>query len=312
MKTADHSNLRERYYIKIVPHRGDKVHKLELTRRHIMTAAIVLGAATFGSLGFAGIQTLRAHAEVASLQSQTQTQGAAIQQIDKKADSLRSQLQSVQKQNTEIQQLIGVHPKAAPAPKIQKTSWTRAGGMNDVTRHMDQLSVDSQAVAALSDANRSLTMRILNMRHIQALGRARLLASIPSINPVPGSTIVGCFCYRTSPDVEFHKGVDLNADYQAVRASAAGTVTAASYDGSYGEKIVIDHGNGYQTWYAHLSRIDVAVGQTVYKGEHIATSGSTGFSTGPHLHYQLMHDGVPIDPGPFLDGVPANVLASLP
>jgi len=301
--------LKDRYYIKIVPHRGDKVHRLELTRRHIVAAAIVLGAATFGSLGFAGVQTLRAHAEVASLQ----TQAATIRQIDKKADTLRTQIQSVQKQNQEIQQLIGVKPKSATSPKLQKTSSTRpAGEVDAVGRHIDQLDADSKALAAVSNENRTLTMRILNMRHIEALSRARLLASIPSINPVPGADIVGCFCYRTSPDVEFHKGVDLNADYQAVRASAAGTVVSADYDGSYGEKIVIDHGNGYQSWYAHLSRIDVHAGQTVYKGEHIAVSGNTGFSTGPHLHYQLMHDGTPIDPTPFLNGVPANVLASLP
>jgi len=301
--------LKDRYYIKIVPHRGDKVHRLELTRRHIVAAAIVLGAATFGSLGFAGVQTLRAHAEVASLQ----TQAATIRQIDKKADTLRSQIQSVQKQNQEIQQLIGVKPKAPASPKLQKTSSTRPGGEVDVVgRHIDQLDADSKALAAVSNENRTLTMRILNMRHIAALSRARLLAAIPSINPVPGADIVGCFCYRTSPDVEFHKGVDLNADYQAVRASAAGTVVSAAYDGSYGEKIVIDHGNGYQSWYAHLSRIDVHAGETVYKGQHIAVSGDTGFSTGPHLHYQLMHDGTPIDPTPFLNGVPANVLASLP
>jgi murein DD-endopeptidase MepM/ murein hydrolase activator NlpD len=302
--------LKERYYIKIVPQRGDKVHRLELTRRHIMAAAILLGAATFGSLGFAGVQTLRAHAEVASLR----TQSAVIQQIDKKADSLHSQLQAVQKQNQEIQQLIGVKPgKPAAASRVQKTSWTRTGGeVGDVSRHIDQLGADSQALAAESNLNRTLTMRILNMRHIQALGRARMLAYIPSIDPVAGAVVIGCFCYRTSPDVEFHKGVDLDADYQTVRASAAGTVVAADWDGSYGQKIVIDHGNGYQTWYAHLSRIDVHPGQTVYKGQTIAVSGSTGFSTGPHLHYQLMHDGTPIDPSPFLNGVPANVLASLP
>lgn len=303
--------LKDRYYIKIVPHRGDKVHRLELTRRHIMAAAIVLGAAIFGSLGFAGVQTLRAHAEVASMR----TQAVTIQQIDKKADTLRTQLQSVQKQNQEIQQLIGVKPKSASAaPKrLQKTSSIRPGGeIGDVGRHIDQLGADSRALAEVSNENRTLTMRILNMRHIAALGRARALAAIPSIDPVVGAEIVGCFCYRTSPDVEFHEGVDLNADYQAVRASAAGTVVAADWDGSYGEKIVIDHGNGYQTWYAHLSRIDVHAGQTVYKGEHIAVSGSTGFSTGPHLHYQLMHNGTPIDPAPFLNGVPANVLASLP
>jgi septal ring factor EnvC (AmiA/AmiB activator) len=301
--------LKERYYIKIVPQRGDKVHRLELTRRHIMAAAILLGAATFGSLGFAGVQTLRAHAEVASLR----TQSAVIQQIDKKADSLHSQLQAVQKQNQEIQQLIGVKPGRPAASKIQKTSWVRSGSdVSDVGRHIDQLDADSKALAAQSDIDRTLTMRILNIRHIEALSRARMLAYIPSIDPVVGATVIGCFCYRTSPDVEFHKGVDLDADYQTVRASAAGTVVSADWDGSYGQKIVIDHGNGYQTWYAHLSRIDVHPGQTVYKGQNIAVSGSTGFSTGPHLHYQVMHNGTPIDPSPFLNGVPANVLASLP
>ncbi len=302
--------LKERYYIKIVPQRGDTVHRLEITRRHIIAAALVLGIATIGSLGFAGMATIRAHAEVTSLRDQTQTQGAQLKQLDKQAQTVRTQMQSVQKQNQEIQQLIGVKPKTEPG-KIRKTSW-RGDNVTDVRRHIDELTADSTALATESNVNRTLTMRVLNMHHIAELGRAKLLAAIPSIDPVPGATIVGCFCYRTSPDVEFHEGVDLNADYQEVHATAAGTVVAAAWDGSYGQKIVIDHGNGYQTWYAHLSRIEVHPGETVYKGESIAVSGNTGFSTGPHLHYQLMHDGTPIDPTPFLNGVPANVLASLP
>lgn len=305
-------HLKERYFIKIIPSRGDTVHRLEVTRRHIVAAALVLGVATVGSLGFAGLATLRAHAEVASLHDQTASQGAAIQQIDRQAQKLRSQLQSVQKQNLEIQALIGVKPKPAPHAKLQKTSWRGGASFVSVRARMDALAAASAELQAASNSNRSLTMRILNIRHIHELQRARLLAEIPSIDPVPGATVVGCFCYRTSPDVEFHEGVDLDADYQAVRATAAGTVVSAGWDGSYGEKIVIDHGNGYQTWYAHLSRIDVAPGKHVYKGEHIAVSGDTGFSTGPHLHYQLMKNGTPIDPTPYLDGVPANVLASLP
>ncbi|MBV8491696.1 MAG: M23 family metallopeptidase, partial [Candidatus Eremiobacteraeota bacterium] len=136
---------------------------------------------------------------------------------------------------------------------------------------------------------------------------------IPSIDPVDGAEVVSCFCYRSYPDAEFHEGVDLGADYgETVRASAAGTVVANGYDGAYGIKVDIDHGNGYHTWYAHLSRAGVEVGQRVYKGETIGAVGATGFATGPHLHYQVMYRGQPIDPAPFLHGVPANVLASLP
>jgi murein DD-endopeptidase MepM/ murein hydrolase activator NlpD len=141
-----------------------------------------------------------------------------------------------------------------------------------------------------------------------------MIAAIPSIDPVDGAEVVGCFCYRTYPDVEFHKGVDLGAGYgETVRAAAAGTVVAAGWDsGGYGIKVDIDHGNGYHTWYAHLSHADVAIGQHVYKGQSIAEVGSTGFSTGPHLHYQVMLNGSAVDPTPFLHGVPSNVLASLP
>jgi murein DD-endopeptidase MepM/ murein hydrolase activator NlpD len=158
-----------------------------------------------------------------------------------------------------------------------------------------------------------LAMHVLNLRHLRDLARAQMIAAIPSIDPVNGAQVVGCFCYRTSPDVEFHPGVDLGADYgDAVHASAAGTVVANSYDGGYGIKIDIDHGNGYHTWYAHLSKVDVEVGAHVYKGQLIGEVGSTGFSTGPHLHYQIMKNGVAIDPTPYLDGVPSNVIASLP
>jgi murein DD-endopeptidase MepM/ murein hydrolase activator NlpD len=89
-------------------------------------------------------------------------------------------------------------------------------------------------------------------------------------------------------------------------------VVANAYDGGYGVKIDIDHGNGYHSWYAHLSRVLVSVGAHVYKGETIGLVGATGFATGPHLHYQIMFEGSPVDPTPFLYGVPANVLAALP
>ncbi len=291
--------LKERYFIKIVPQRGDVVHRFELTRRHILTAACAFAIVLVAFLAAGIIQVWRAHAQVAQLQSLAKEQRSQLQAMDEKAADIRKQLQHVQRQNQEIQQLIGV------APKTQKLS--------EVRHNLDALVAATAQTAEESNRLRRLTMRVLNVRHLQELTRARALAAIPSIDPVSGAPIVGCYCYRSYPDSEFHPGVDLGADYgEAVHAAAAGTIAAAGWDGGYGQKVDIDHDNGYHTWYAHLSKIEVAPGQYVHKGEEIGLVGSSGYSTGPHLHYQVMLNGSPVDPTPYLGGVPAKVLASLP
>ena len=306
--------INDRYYVKIVPQRGDTVHRFEVRRRHMWAVVGFLGFLILGSFVFAGIQVLRAHMQVAALQQQADKQKETLDTINARTDALSQQLQHVQKQNQEIKRAIGIGDTTKPSSKIQKTSFVRTGSTLDgVAARVSALSSASDATQEESDHDRTLAMRVLNMQHLRDLARAQLIAAIPSIDPVAGAAVVGCFCYRTYPDVEFHKGVDIEADYGTpVRASAAGTVVANTYDGAYGIKIDIDHGNGYHTWYAHLSRADVSVGQHVYKGENIAAVGATGFATGPHLHYQVMYNDEPIDPTPFLSGVPANVLASLP
>lgn len=96
---------------------------------------------------------------------------------------------------------------------------------------------------------------------------------------------------HTGIDMDWRNGTD-------IIASDGGTVVAASYGwgGGYGTHIIIDHGNGYQTLYAHLSRIDVAQGARVEKGQHIAVMGTTGISTGVHLHFEIRQGGVAINP----------------
>jgi murein DD-endopeptidase MepM/ murein hydrolase activator NlpD len=94
-----------------------------------------------------------------------------------------------------------------------------------------------------------------------------------------------------------HTGLDLAAPQgTAITAAAAGRVTHAGPEGSYGNTVVIDHGNGYQTRYAHLLSWKVAVGDTVNQGQLIGLMGSTGFSTGPHLHFEVIKDGKFISP----------------
>lgn len=303
----------DRYYVKIVPQKGETVHRFEVRRRHIVGTLLLLCVTIFGSLGFAALQTAHAQAQVRSLRAQAENQQATLKQIDRQTDALRHELQSVQQQNQEIRQLIGA-PTTTSSKGVRKTSWGRGGSFPAVAARVAALTRASSVTQHESNSIRSLALRVLNVRHLRDLARAQMIAAIPSIDPVNGAEVVGCFCYRTSPDVGFHKGVDLGADYgDTVHAAAAGTVVAAGWDdGGYGNKVDIDHGNGYHTWYAHLSRVDVHVGDRVYKGEAIAAVGSTGFSTGPHLHYQVMLNGSPINPEPFLHGVPSNVLASLP
>ena len=98
-----------------------------------------------------------------------------------------------------------------------------------------------------------------------------------------------------------HTGLDMRGDTgDPVRATANGTVTSAGPNGGYGKMVEIEHKNGLSTRYAHLSAIDVKVGQVVKIGQVIGKIGSTGRSTGPHLHYETRVDGEAVDPQKYL------------
>ena len=113
------------------------------------------------------------------------------------------------------------------------------------------------------------------------------------------------FGFRRSPfggrTYEFHAGMDIDGERgDQVVAPANGIVTEAGWKGGYGNMIELDHGNGLKTRYGHLSKIEVQVGETLSRGQLIAFVGSTGRSTGPHLHYELRLNDQPINPRRFL------------
>jgi len=121
--------------------------------------------------------------------------------------------------------------------------------------------------------------------------------------PVTG-TITSPFGWRSNPfggSPEFHQGLDIAAPSgTTVTAAAGGTVIMAQWYGGYGNYILIDHGGGYSTGYGHLSAIYVSNGQSVSRGQAIGAVGSTGQSTGPHLHFEVRINGKPVDPAPRL------------
>jgi murein DD-endopeptidase MepM/ murein hydrolase activator NlpD len=131
------------------------------------------------------------------------------------------------------------------------------------------------------------------------------LNKVPLRVPVTGEIdITSPFGVRVDPFLRvaaMHTGIDFRGEYgQPVHATAAGTVVNAGWSGGYGNMVEIDHGNGLSTRYGHLSEIDVKVGQPVRDGEVVGHIGSTGRSTGPHLHYETRVDGEAVNPEKFL------------
>jgi murein DD-endopeptidase MepM/ murein hydrolase activator NlpD len=121
--------------------------------------------------------------------------------------------------------------------------------------------------------------------------------------PIEGRVMSG-FAQRADPfsgEGEFHKGVDISAPTGTpVHVTADGIVVYAEVMSGYGKLIVVDHGAGMQTAYAHLSKYFVHTGQTVRRGEPIGAVGTTGWVTGPHLHYEVRMGGAPVNPTRYL------------
>ena len=138
--------------------------------------------------------------------------------------------------------------------------------------------------------------------------------SIPSRMPVNNATMTSGYGLRWHPVIggrRQHKGVDLAQPVGTpVYATADGVISKAEWFSSYGLFISVEHGGNIQTRYGHLSRLNVAAGQTVHKGDLIGYVGSTGRSTGPHLHYEVRIAGAAVNPIPYMQGAALPVLAA--
>lgn len=176
----------------------------------------------------------------------------------------------------------------APDPAVQ----TGIGGPFVPARGISELSIIDEANAVAQALS-------------QFQSAQEALAAAPIRRPVPsGITISSNFGNRTDPFLKrtaFHAGIDFRAPSgTAIRAAAEGEIVFAGTNGGYGKMVDIDHGNGIVTRYAHLNSISVHVGQKVTARQQLGLSGSTGRSTGPHLHFEIRRNDSAIDPTRFL------------
>ena len=116
--------------------------------------------------------------------------------------------------------------------------------------------------------------------------------------------ITSPYGWRTHPifgTARYHSGIDIGADYgENISAADSGTVIFAGWMGGYGYAVIIDHGGGISSLYGHNSELTVSEGQQVRQGQVIALAGSTGYSTGPHCHFEVRQNGEPVDPSGYL------------
>jgi murein DD-endopeptidase MepM/ murein hydrolase activator NlpD len=180
----------------------------------------------------------------------------------------------------------------------------------------DESDVGGPLVALSPDSDPSTFRASVSVvtSEVERFGMLRRVAlRLPLSRPIPAAPISSPFGVRADPFLgtpAMHTGVDFEVPAgNLARATADGTVTMAGYDGGYGNMVEVDHGNGITTRYGHLSQIDVKVGEVVSKGTVLGHTGSTGRSTGPHLHYEIRVDGDPIDPMRYINA--GSQIASL-
>jgi len=199
----------------------------------------------------------------------------------------------------------GVDDAALPAPKSKLPAEHHDGGAGaapaeEVLRSaLDHISVRARKLSTLLPAERaSLEALVAGLE-----GRRDQLAATPSIWPAGGFVTSG-YGFRTSPFTgrrQFHAGIDIAADFGTrIVAPASGRVVFAGRRGAFGRLVEIDHGFGIHTFYGHTDDIYVRVGQRVARGTKIASVGSTGRSTGPHLHYQVKANGRTVNPADYI------------
>jgi murein DD-endopeptidase MepM/ murein hydrolase activator NlpD len=176
-----------------------------------------------------------------------------------------------------------------------------------LARVQKEKAVYEKEMNALEAESRRIAEYLRQLYAARSGGGSRM-SSVPLgsgrfTSPVPGAVMTSPFGWRTHPifgTARLHTGIDFGVGSGTpIRAADHGVVIDASWMGGYGKAVMVDHGQGLVTLYAHTSAYYVTVGQRVRKGQIIAAVGSTGYSTGPHLHLEVRKNGNPIDPRPF-------------
>ena len=303
----------DEYTIKIIPNKTDDVKLFTISKnmlRYVMASVVIMIVLVVGSLSFAGYVYFNNQADkqhLQELQEANALQQQQLSELDKKANSLKEDMDQLNNLENELKQLSGIeipegnngdsvnpeqngqggpYPQTPTIENVRLTLDTVENTMNGKLNNMEELKKRLQTA--------------IMMKRQQVAIANQTISITPSIWPAKG-VVSSPYGLRWGGS-DFHPGIDIANDMGTpIRATADGVVSIAGWNsGGYGNMVDIDHGNGVMTRYGHASYVVVSAGQQVKRGQIIAYMGSTGFSTGPHVHYEVRINGQAVDPSGYL------------
>lgn len=302
------------YTVRIIPDKTDDIKLFTVTKsmvKYLLASAVILLILVIGSLGFAGYAYINNQSDkehIRQLQEANTIQQQQLSELDKKANSLQEDMDQLINLENELKQLSGIeindentadgstdaaqngqggpYPQAPTIADVRNTLNNIENKMSGQRNNMQQLKLELQ--------------KAIVMKRQQIAISNQTISITPSIWPSQG-VVSSPYGLRWGGS-DFHPGIDIANDMGTpIRATADGTVSVAGWNsGGYGNMVDIDHGNGVMTRYGHASYVVVTAGQHVKRGQIIAYMGSTGFSTGPHVHYEVRINGQAVDPSGYL------------
>lgn len=293
--------LARRLTVMLIPHHSFKPVKVHFSFSFLLISLLFW----FSLTTWAGILAIR-HLDYWGIKLNNLALKAKTAYFAQEVKKSQEKLDEVKEIDLQLRQLLGMKSKKAIIEQEEEAT----GGpslldqenleklLQGKIQEIDQKDVENNIMLL----NRMINERIKSLQEISNYIQEQrsIYRATPNIWPVEGR-ITSFFGSRPHPWAEgykdFHSGLDIAAEQGTpVRATASGIVKIAQWEGGYGKLVVIDHGHGFVTLYAHNSRLVVNPGDRVKRGQVIAYLGSTGAATGPHLHYEVRIDGNPVNP----------------
>ncbi len=262
------------------------------------------------SPAFAGWAVLLESENISDFFSRRHQLKLVFQADQKILAKLNTQANSIDKQKTEVEQQkneIGLIREQLLAQKADYQTQSQSQSELIQRLNSDRLALEA-AQNQLERESKNLEV-LIQQKVAEAQGKTNSRTNIiirgTGVMAYPSDASTSSpFGWRIHPILgyrRFHAGLDFAASYGSkIRAADSGRVIFAGWYGGYGRAVIIDHGNGITTLYGHTSELYVSEGQAVERGQAIAAVGSTGFSTGPHLHFEVRRNGTPVDPANYL------------
>jgi len=251
------------------------------------------------------IQVRKKGFELTQLRSETEEQRSKIHFFSSKIEDLEKQLSRLKEFDKKIRIIANLEKGQETTPFVGMGGPSPSDVREKLRAERDETGLVQQMRTDVERLKSEAMSREESLSELEKLLQTKreMLVHTPSVWPVHG-WVTSSFGFRTNPFTgltQMHEGLDIsNREGTPVIATADGIVSATGKDFSYGNVVVISHGFGITSRYNHLSKILVGAGQKVKRGDIVAEVGTTGKSTGPHLHYEVRVNGIPVNPARYI------------